>query len=542
MMVCSRCRLTARQFLRPRGGTAPVTGPLGRTLVSAIRAQDSSRNAGALLLSIYTKQKRYFSLKFPATPADVEGMSLAFKTKPWGIQQHCVEEAIQTGRLLLALEMGYGKTKIAIDTARNSGCRRVLVLCPKSVIPVWPEQIREHWADPLPAVLALDKPNESGEAKAARVAAFNNGVVVTNYEAAAYGCSATKQGKLAAALAVWKPDMIVCDESHRIKSPSGQQSKFVYKLAMAAAPRIKLCLTGTPLPHSHLDIFGQARFLAPGTFGTGWVAFRAEYAVMGGPTKDWIVGYKNAEKLAARMGTFSVIGKTSDVIDLPETQDLWRWGAFAPAEAAAYRRLERDSFVELASEASVDAANALVLALRLQQLTAGMIPTAEGPLRVFGTPKREMLHDYIEALPQAEAVVVFTRFKNEIQIVADAATKLERPWFRLDGEQHQLAEWKESAQAGRGPLLACNIRSGGAGVSMTDARYAVYLSTGFSLGDYMQSRARLHRPGQARHVVYCHIGVDGTIDRTVSEALAKRQDLVEAVIEKARGTSVTTAV
>jgi SNF2 family DNA or RNA helicase len=56
------------------------------------------------------------------------------------------------------------------------------------------------------------------------------------------------------------------------------------------------------------------------------------------------------------------------------------------------------------------------------------------------------------------------------------------------------------------------MQAGSEGISLVRARYAVYYSTGFSLGLYLQSRARLHRPGQTRPVVYYHLVVRDTVD------------------------------
>ena len=63
-----------------------------------------------------------------------------------------------------------------------------------------------------------------------------------------------------------------------------------------------------------------------------------------------------------------------------------------------------------------------------------------------------------------------------------------------------------------------------------EARPAVWFSLGYSLTDYEQARARLHRPGQSCPVTYIHLLTRGTVDAEVYQALASRADLVEATL------------
>jgi SNF2 family DNA or RNA helicase len=74
------------------------------------------------------------------------------------------------------------------------------------------------------------------------------------------------------------------------------------------------------------------------------------------------------------------------------------------------------------------------------------------------------------------------------------------------------------------------MRSGGEGVDFSAARYCIFYSVGFSLGDYEQALKRTHRPGQTRRVVYYHLVVKGTVDEDVYTALRERRDVVEYIL------------
>ena len=83
-------------------------------------------------------------------------------------------------------------------------------------------------------------------------------------------------------------------------------------------------------------------------------------------------------------------------------------------------------------------------------------------------------------------------------------------------------------------LLGCQLQAGGVGIDLTRAAHAVYLSLDFKLADYAQSRARVHRPGQTRPVVYHHLLARDTIDWAIWGALRKREEIVDAVIASIR--------
>jgi SNF2 family DNA or RNA helicase len=134
----------------------------------------------------------------------------------------------------------------------------------------------------------------------------------------------------------------------------------------------------------------------------------------------------------------------------------------------------------------------------------------------------------MDDLPVCEPVVVFCRFRCDLEEVAAACRRLGRSHSELSGVRNSLAEW----QSGETSVLAVQIQSGGVGIDLTRASYCVYYSLGFSLGDYEQSLARLHRPGQTRCVRYYHLVAKDTVDEIVYESLRKRKEIVDGVLHR----------
>lgn len=183
---------------------------------------------------------------------------------------------------LLAHDMGVGKTKVVVDAIVNlRNVNLVLIVCPKTVIDVWPAEFAKDAAHPVNVVTFNSGTVATRTSKAKQQVAIHQArlhgdpskmieplVLVINYEAIWRGAFS----KFALGIA-W--DMIVLDEIHRIKSARGVASQFLAQLAKLAARRVGL--TGTPMPHSPEDIFALFRFLDVSIFDKYVTHFRSRY-------------------------------------------------------------------------------------------------------------------------------------------------------------------------------------------------------------------------------------------------------------------------
>jgi SNF2 family DNA or RNA helicase len=436
---------------------------------------------------------------------------------------------------MLAMQMGSGKSAVVVWTVANMKPNaRVLILCPKSVVRVWPKQFQLHTERPV-VVTPLDKGSvlqKRDQAIRAMQEAFRANqpfVGVINYE------SAWRDPFSEWALkGEW--DLVVLDESHKIKAPGGKASMFCTALGKHAHKR--MCLTGTPMPHSPLDVYSQYRFLDPGVFGTSFARFRAEFAIMGGYGGYQILGWRNLEELTRRMYTIAYRVETRDVLDLPPATHITRYATLGPQARKIYNKLEADFIAWLESgraqadqdedtEPSTDkkavvANHVLTRLLRLAQVANGFAKDEDGHEHQVDTGKEEVLEEELDNLPSTEPVIIFCRFQHDLDLVHRVTKKLDRCSLELSGRRNQLQEWQD----GKAPILAVQIQAGGAGIDLTRAAYVFYFSTGYSYGDYDQSLARAVRPGQVRPVTIIHVIAEGTIDEKIMQVLEGRAALV----------------
>lgn len=427
--------------------------------------------------------------------------------------------------VMLADDMGTGKSKQIVDSVCDLGLKRVLIVCPKSVCAVWLQQFDRHQTiDCSLAVLSEKSVAVRAHIMNTRIMALGaldrTLVVVINYEAVWRGAVGTVVKRTD-----W--DMIVCDESHRIKSGRSVASKFFGRLPRPNGQR-RVCLTGTPLAHSPMDAFGQYRFLDPTIYGVSYVRFRMRYGIMGGFQNKQVVSFQNMEEFNKKFYSIARRVQASDVLTLPDRQDIDHPVSLGETEKKIYTEMDKD-FVTLVRGGLVSAANAAVKVIRLQQITSGFVRDELGVDQRVGTAKQDALADIIDGLGINERVVVFCRFRADLGSVREVASKAGRASFELSGKCNTLVQWTSSTG---GAVLAVQIQAGGVGVDLTKASKVVYYSMGTSLGDYEQSRARVHRPGQDRAVTYWHLIATGTRDVAVYRALRKRANVIEEILKE----------
>jgi len=454
------------------------------------------------------------------------------KTRPWRHQIAAYEFAMErftdgSSGVLLAMGMGTGKTLVACMILLGLRAMRTLIVAPLRVVPVWIAQLERHLSMPM-VVVALDE-DAGSVADKRRLAeeklrlAETTGVpfvAVINYDSVwrePFGTWAEQQA--------W--DLVVADESHKLKRPGGKASLYFKRLRGRA--RHRLALTGTPLPHSPLDVYAQFRFLDASVFGPSFNAFKQKYAVMGGFQNKQVTSNKNLDELEALMRrvTFRV-GK--DVLELPPETHVTYCATLSPECQAIYRAVEEDFIAEVEG-GTITVANAMVALLRLQQIAGGWVKTDDERYRRVDWAKQRLLEDTLEDIGPEEPVVVFCRFHADLDAVHEACGSLGYTSLEFSGRRAELARW----QAGEAQILAVQISSGGVGVDLSRARYAIYYSLSFSLGEYDQALSRVHRPGQTRPVEHIHLVAKGTVDEKIMRALERRAEVIQAILAEIKG-------
>lgn len=440
------------------------------------------------------------------------------------------KKAAKMGTILdniaLLMEQGTGKTlsAIAIATHRylKGQMRKLLIIAPKSVLPEWARQFEEHTDLSYEAHVVEGKKDKKVRLIKEWDPQKNLKVLVINYESV---------WRLEKELLKWAPDMVICDESQKIKNARAKQSKSVTKIGSKA--KYRLILTGTPVTQNPLDFFSQYKFLDPSIFGNNFVQFRDRYAVMGGFNNYQVIRFQNLEELAEKAHSIAYRVTKEEALDLPEEVHQNLYAELEPEAEKRYREMEKDSVLKLEGE-TVTAPIVLTQLMKLQQIAGGFIKTEEGTVVQVSNAKLNILKEAIEdlVLTYNKKVVIFARFIPEIEAISEMLTKMKIKHHTLTGGTKNRGELIRDFQNNPNTkVFVINPKAGGTGITLTAADTAIFYSKDYSLEAYLQAMARIHRIGQKNKVTYVHILAKGTVDEAVTERLNNKQDLANLVVD-----------
>lgn len=440
----------------------------------------------------------------------------------------------------LLFEMGCGKTLTAIAIAgagyQMGKVERLLIVAPTSVVAVWPKELQEYAKFKYTCKTLLGEKKQRIKQiddllkfpfKALKVA-------VINYES-------TWRPEILEKLKEFDADMVIADESQRIKTYDAAQSKAMHELGDQA--RYKLILSGTPVQTAAIDIWSQYRFLDKTVFGDNFFKFRGRYAIMGGYGNKKIVGYKDLEGLIKKEHSIAFRVTKDEALDLPEQTFETRKIQFNQKEKNLYERIKKDSYAELDGGGHITATTVLTRLLRLQQLAGGFLvqDDAQKP-QLVSRAKLDALGDIIEdyVIGSGKKLVIFARFIAEVKAIMELADKV------LPKELKQVAIYGDIKKEDRGDivkqfqedpktvLFIGQIDTAGTGITLTAADTCVYYSKNFNYATYSQSLSRIHRIGQRNCCTYIDLEIEGTIDELISKALSRKEDMAKTVIDNWR--------
>jgi hypothetical protein len=440
----------------------------------------------------------------------------------------------------LFMEQGTGKSRVIVDTAcylfQKKLITGVLVIAPNSMKDPWVDEVELMSPE---AVRYRTYVHRAGGGKAA-IEDFREicqpgkslAWLIINIEA----FSSAKGLNVADDFMKKHRVLMVVDESTSIKSNSAKRSKNVIKVGKGAAYR--RVLTGTPVTQGPLDLYVPFKFLDPAILGYGsYYSFRNHFAEMGGFGGKQIIHYINLDELQRLIDPHSFRVLRSECLDLPPKQYQKLVVELSPEQRRIYNDIKEDMLTSF-SGMEVSVTMVLTQLLRLQQIVGGFLPVENvmeldnglakkwyKPHPVPGAnPKIEALLEFGEDIPENARVIVWARFRAEIELIANALRKRygDAAVVEFHGgvKQADRNTIKNSFQDMKSPVrwFIGQHATGGRGLTLTAASYVVYFSNTFSLEERLQTEDRAHRIGQTKSVVYIDIVASKTID---SKLIAK---------------------
>ena len=444
--------------------------------------------------------------------------------RPTGAQEREINRttaAIRNGGgALLAWEPGCGKTYGAIWVAQKLGAgRRVIVVCPKRVIPSWQASVKAVTGQ---EAKVLSRTTKAGRANIESMLNGEDGWWIINFELLVSLGKAVEAGKWPNASFSKKSfDMVVVDEVHRIANHRTQS----FRAVKALKSRYRLGLSGTPAGNKPVNIYGVLKFLNPDSVDRSFYRFADEFFVSefnpfaASPYARIYGGEKSPGALRDSVGDVWSAMRGSEVFgDLPPVnvqrvvcgmrREQWRMYR----EFMDHRLAIMDGGVSVASSAAV-------LDGRLRQITLG-------PLRIVGdsvefeergSSKIDAALDILSDLPPDERVILWCHSRKFMVPLRKRLADADYQSVELSSDYRD--EWRRFLEPD-GPRVLCAVIAAAAeGIDglQNVCNTEIWLSEDNSVILNLQASARLNRKGQTKRVNRFLLQCEDTVDVTAVE-------------------------
>jgi SNF2 family DNA or RNA helicase len=422
---------------------------------------------------------------------------LTFPCRPYPYQFEGMAFLYPRHAAILADEMGLGKTMQAITAIRlllrRLEARSVLLVCPKPLVTNWQREFQQ-WAPEVPVMVI-----EGDQAKRAWQWTLPDVPLrIANYEILVRDREIFENRSAA------QFDLVLLDESQRIKNRSGTTSQVVRSISRKRS----WALTGTPVENSTDDLVGIFEFLAP-----GYLSPDMKPRKMGRTVSDYILRRTKDQVLA----------------DLPpkllhdEHLDL------TPEQFETYRLAEDEGVFRL-TEMGVSATiqHVFELVLRLKQICN--FDPATG-----ASSKLERLEADLEEIAQSgRKAIIFSQWVTAIQKLSRHLARfgpLEYHGRIPTKQRDSIIERFRSDDSSH--VMLMSYGAGGVGLNLQFANYVFLFDRWWNPAVEDQAINRAHRIGIDGPVYVTRYLILNTIEERIDHILQEKRELFETIFSDA---------
>lgn len=464
----------------------------------------------------------------------------------WLHQLSAIEKAKSLNEMALFFQVGTGKTRTTIEILRHNYNKhkkilRTFVICPKSVMGNWKNEIFKFSKIPAAHVFLLEGTLDKRISLLAKCP--ENSIFIMNYESFAFD-------KFVKATLMNPPNILILDESHRVKGIQAKRTKNLIKLSqsmkakadLAHEPIYRYILTGTPVLQNMMDLFSQFQILDCGkTLGSNYFAYRATYfydknAFMSKQKHfpNWQPKPNSEEKLKDLIAAKVVLANKDECLDLPPLVKTELEVDLSPEQKRHYNEMKKE-FITFCESGVVTAQLAITKALRMQQILSGYLQLESGDIvKIEENPRAAALEELLEDITPTEKVIIWSIFHYDYEMIKGICKKLGLKYSEVTGlvkdKQKELDMFEKDPEC---RVMIASPKAGGVGVNMIAASTMIYYSRSYSLEDDIQSEARNYRGGSEVHKKITRIDLvaRGTVDELVLKALREKKNLADRILD-----------
>lgn len=425
--------------------------------------------------------------------------------------------AVGAGRAILADDMGLGKTIQGIGVAellaRETGIKKVLIVCPASLKSQWRSEVRRFCDRDVQLITGR---------VAERLPQYRSECFFTvcNYEQ-------VLRDIMAIETVPW--DLIILDEGQRIKNWETKTTQVVKSLRS----RFALVLSGTPLENRLEDLYSVATFIDARRLGPAFRFFHRHRIV---DEDGKVIGYKNLDQLRETLRPvllrrtresvkLQVPPRTDEYIRIPPTDEqLGLHNSFLQIVS----QIVRKKFI---SEMDLLRLRQALLMCRLACNSTFLVNKQKPAF----SSKLEQLAELFDRLFEESdrKVVLFSEWTGMLDLIEPLLTARKLRFVRLDGSvpQTRRAQLVEEFQSDPDCKLFLTTNAGSTGLNLQAANTVINVDLPWNPAVLDQRIARAHRMGQSRPVQVFILVTEGTLEESLLATIMTKRDLALAALD-----------
>lgn len=421
------------------------------------------------------------------------------------------------GRGILGDDMGLGKTYEAIAwLAINPKVQRVVVVCPSNVKWQWQRMFREHAGIEAEVLEGRTPYNPRLD------------LVVINYEILRTAKPGGEAFPWVELLRSRKPQAVIVDEFHYIKSRETLQTKAVSQLAQGV--RHVIGASGTPIERCPIEFYPFLKLVAKGEFRSFWkYAFRYCDPQPGFRGRGWnFSGTDNLEELHERVSKWMIRRMKRDVAkELPPKIRISL--PVSITNRKEYERAEADFLTWLEMREGEEAADRASRALRLTKLGALKRIASEGKVQAI----KSWVEDFLTQ--REDKLIIFGVHRPFLAKLVGALSK-GRPAHvtgSITGRKRQdmVDKFIEDPNC---RLFIGQMKAAGVGVDGLHrvASSVLFTELGWNASEHEQAEDRALRLGQtAESVNVYYMLSNDTVEDRIWEMIKAKHDICRRVLD-----------
>ena len=490
--------------------------------------EESQKIRTSLFLSIpdkiiFDKNKNYTeeSLKDIKFKYNINNNLLQTKTKLYDFQSKAVAKLLQVTTGALFMDMGTGKTRVALELIkyRQNRISKAVWVTPVSLKFNTFMEIQKHTTVKSNEIYRFD--NKTDDSNIPKAFMYIVGIE---------SISMSDRVMLALHKIIDENTYLIIDESSKIRRYS-QQTQRLIKLGKNL--KYKLILTGTPISEGIIDLYNPFYFLSPKILGyKNFYAFARNHLEYSTKEPHFVIREHNEDYIMHKIKPYTYQIKKEDVLSLPKKHYINKYFFMSNEQDEQYEQIKNEILDNIENEEEHTSTSIFRLFTVLQQIVCGYY-NYKNEMEVFDdNPRIKLFEETINEIDEDEKIVIFTKYKFDIKEITKLLDKKykETSYVLYTGDEDE----KEKEEAIFSFKNDDNIRffiatfgSAAYGLTLTNSRFCIFYNNTYKHIERVQAEDRLHRIGQISTVDYISLYCSYSIDMKILYALENKKDVSE---------------